>query len=499
MKSAQPPPEEASRRSRLNIIAGGILAAFLAALDTTALATVMPTIAEELGGLHLYSWVFAGYMILSAVSMPLWGKLADIYGKRRLFFGTVGIFVLASVLCGLSGSIYQLIVFRAIQGIGAGGLASIPFAIVSTAFPPHERGKALGAIASAWGVSSVLGPIIGSTIVLSLDWRWVFFVNVPVGSAAVAVVAYSYHEVRGRPSERVDFLGAAFLCSAIVAFLLALRAEEGVMAGWRPTLGGTALLSALLFLWRETRAADPILHLGFFRSRAFSLSNLLGFTASFAMFGIIAYIPLFAQITQGGSAMEAGAIITPMSLSWSLAAVASGRLAHRLGESNLIRFGIVMMILGMLLARMASPDTPLWHLILVVVAAGVGMGAQTPSLMLTVQQSVNQASVGVATSTQMLFRALGGALGVTITGAVMITSMSRALAGDLSGSLPGGVSLREILEPGLMNTLTPEVRHSMLGVLSSALGDGFTLGLAVVSISLLLSLLIPRTPRPAAT
>ena len=181
----------ADRRARLEIIAGGILAAFLAALDTTALATVMPTIAEDLGGLQFYSWVFAGYMILAAVSMPLWGKLADLYGKRRLFFATVAIFVLASVSCGFSGSITQLIVFRAIQGIGAGGLSSIPFAIVSTAFPPHERGKALGAIASAWGVSSVLGPIIGSTIVLSLDWRWVFFVNVPVGIAAVGVVAFS--------------------------------------------------------------------------------------------------------------------------------------------------------------------------------------------------------------------------------------------------------------------------------------------------------------------
>ena len=285
----------------------------------------MPTIAEELGGIHLYSWVFAGYMILSAVSMPLWGKLADLYGKRRLFFATVAIFVLASMCCGFSVSITQLIVFRALQGIGAGGLASIPFAIVSTAFPPHERGKALGAIASAWGVSSVLGPIIGSTIVLSLDWRWVFFVNVPVGIAAVAVVASSYREPLGRPSQKIDYLGAGLLCIAIVSFLLSLRVEEEAMGEMRLVLGVAAVLGAGLFIWRETRAPDPILHLKFFRARGFSVGNLLGFTSSFAMFGIIAYIPLFAQIVYGGSAMEAGAIITPMSLSWSLAAVASGR------------------------------------------------------------------------------------------------------------------------------------------------------------------------------
>jgi EmrB/QacA subfamily drug resistance transporter len=368
-----PHPGEANRRSRLNIIAGGILAAFLAALDTTALATVMPTIAEELGGLHLYSWVFAGYMILAAVSMPLWGKLADLYGKRRLFFASVAIFVLSSISCGLSGSITQLIVFRALQGIGAGGLSSIPFAIVSTAFPPHERGKALGAIASAWGVSSVLGPIIGSTIVLSLDWRWVFFVNVPVGIAAVAVVAYNYREGPGRPSQKIDYLGAALLCIAIVTFLLSLRVEEETMASTRLLLGVTALLSGLLFIWREARAPDPILHLQFFRARGFSVGNVLGFASNFAMYGIIAYIPLFAQITQGGSAMEAGAIITPMSLSWSLAAVVSGRLARRVGEVHLIRLGIVMMILGMVLARMASPEIPFWQLILVVVATGLGM------------------------------------------------------------------------------------------------------------------------------
>ena len=477
------------RRTRLSIIAGGILAAFLAALDTTALATVMPTIAEELGGLNLYSWVFAGYMILSAVSMPLWGKLADLYGKRRLFFATVAIFILASILCGLSSSIYHLIAFRALQGIGAGGLASIPFAIISTVFPPHERGKALGAIASAWGVSSVLGPIIGSTIVLSLDWRWVFFINTPVGLTAVAVIASSYREPTPHPVRRIDYLGAALLCVAIVSFLLSLRVDDSAMAGMRTGLGIAALVSALLFVWRERRAPDPLLHLEFFRARGFSLGNVLGFTASFAMFGVIAYVPLFAQITRGGSAMEAGAIITPMSLSWSLASVAAGRMAHRIGEGHLIRFGILVMILGLLLARTASPATPLWHLILVVVATGVGMGVQSPSLMLTVQQSVNQASVGVATSTQMLARSLGGALGVTVMGAVMVASMSAA-------AIPAGVSLSQMMEPGLLTTLTPDVQQAVLAILSEALDGGFTVGLVIACVSLLVSLFVPHRTHP---
>jgi MFS family permease len=224
----------ANERERIWIIAGVIMGAFLAALDTTILATVMPTVVGDLGGLQLYSWVFSVYMIMTAVSMPLWGKLSDAWGKKRLFSIAVGLFLLGSLLCGASQTLIHLIVFRGLQGIGAGGLAAVPFALVSTVFPPRERGKALGVLASAWGISSIIGPLLGSAIVMGAHWRWVFYVNIPLGVSAVAVIARKYTEAPPVQKESIDYAGAALLMVAMVALLM-LVLEMGHLQGAPPT------------------------------------------------------------------------------------------------------------------------------------------------------------------------------------------------------------------------------------------------------------------------
>jgi EmrB/QacA subfamily drug resistance transporter len=413
--------EEANLRARLRIIAGVILAAFLGALDTTILATVMPTIVGDLGGLPLYSWVFSVYMIMTAVSMPIWGKLSDAFGKKRLFLAAIALFLLGSALCGASQSMVHLIVFRGVQGIGAGGLASIPFALVSTVFPKEERGKALGVLASAWGISSIIGPLLGSAIVMSAHWRWVFYVNVPLGLLAQWIITREYREARTHHREEIDYAGAAFLASTIVCLLLTvlvLGRAKGVAPPEVWIVAVLLLLFVLLFLRRERRAPSPLLELKFFTRRAFWVGNLLGFIASFAMYGVIAFVPLYAQSILGGTALRAGLVITPMSLSWSAASIIAGRLIVRVGENTLIRFGMVMMAAGFVLALVPTDDATVGYLILCVTTIGIGMGCQTPSLMLSVQHSLEQANVGVATSTQMLARTIGGAVGVGVMGSV---------------------------------------------------------------------------------
>ena len=490
------PSDSRPRHPKSWIILGGILASFIAALDTTILATVMPTIVTELGGLQLYGWVFSVYMIMTAVSMPLWGKLSDVYGKRMFFFAAVVIFLAGSILCGTSSSMVQLIIYRGIQGIGAGGLSSMPFVLISTVFPPSERGKALGAIASAWGVSAVIGPLLGSAVVVSVGWPWVFYLNIPIGIASILIIASSYREEVGHKREPIDFPGAILLTLTIISLLLAL-----LRTGRVRTLLDEAvllLLSAwvvflILFIKRERSAPHPILEIGFFRRRAFWLGNLLGSLGSIAMYGVIAYAPLFAQTILGGTAVQAGLMITPMSLGWSTASLTAGRLAHRVGEPRLVRIGLLFMVLGLSLAYGAGAGIGVWYLMGCVTLIGIGMGCQTPSLMLTVQQSVEHKNIGVATSSQMLSRTIGGAVGVSVLG----SALNGVMGSVLGGALIGGQSVsdpQKLLEPAVRATLAPDEQDLVL----HAFGDGmqmvFLIALIVAIVSFTLSFLLPRVP-----
>jgi EmrB/QacA subfamily drug resistance transporter len=487
------------RKNRLMVITGGVLAAFLSALDTTALATVMPTIVADLGGLSLYSWVFSAYMVAAAVAMPLWGKLSDMYGRRGLFVAAVAAFLLGSVLCGAAQDMVQLVIFRGLQGVGAGGLSSIPFALVSTVFPVHERGKALGLVSSAWGVSSVLGPMIGSALVLSLHWRWVFYINLPLGACAVYVVTRYFVDRAPRRPGSLDVQGAALLAAAIVLTLAAILrfGRERVLADpavW--TAAALAVLVTALFLKRERRAENPILHLEFFSRRPFWSGNLLGFSASFGMYAIIAYTPLFAQVIGGGTALQAGLIVTPMSLSWSTASVVAGRFAHRFGNRPLIRFGACIMALGFCLAVAAGAASPLWYLMMCAAIVGFGMGCQTPALMLTVQHSLDLADVGVATSTQMLSRTIGGAVGVSVLGALLWG----VVAAGLAGVVPADQAVlrpEDLFTPGRLDGFAPEIHGRLVNILSSGMRVVFATGLAVMLVSLSLTHLLPaRSTKP---
>ena len=493
----------ANDRHRVMIVAGVIMGAFLAALDNTILATVMPTIVGDLGGLDLYSWVFSVYMIMTAVSMPIWGKLSDAWGKKKLFMLAVGMFLAGSFLCGASASMVQLIIFRGIQGIGAGGLAAVPFALLSTVFPMHERGKALGLLASAWGISSIIGPLIGGGIVMYTHWRWVFYINLPLGAAAIATIARAYAEASPPHRERVDYAGAALLTVSIVSLLLLVMqiGVQGSVAG----LAAYALIVLVfltLFIRQERRAPSPLLELGFFRLRTFWVGNLLGFIASFAMFGVVAFVPLFAQSVQGGTAIQAALVITPMSLSWSGASIIAGRLTHRIGENTLVRFGMALMVAGYILALFTAYNSGATFLGMCVFVLGAGMGSLTPALMLSVQHSLGQKNVGVATSTQMLSRTIGGAVGVAVMGAAMTGSMSSQISdlgaqGSLS-SFPEAIrdlfsDPQKVLDSHLRTMLSADQLMIILSAFTRALHTVFITGLLVIVLGLALSMLLPRS------
>lgn len=482
------------RRRRNGIIVGVMLSSFLAALDTTILATAMPTVVGELGGLAVYSWVFAVYMIMTAVSMPVWGKLADTRGKREIFFWTVGIFLGGSALCGLSDSMAFLVAFRGVQGIGAGGLASVPFTMISTVYPVRERGKALGLLSSVWGISSVLGPALGSFLLMHLDWRWIFYVNLPIGILSMAIVGSFYRDAGTGTRRGIDYAGAVLLGTGILSLLLFFLWAGEVFPAFSPraaVVGVGFLLCTFLFVRVERRVENPLLELGFFRLRAFWLGHLLGFLASFAMYGVIAYMPLFAQSSGGGTPVEAGIVITALSMSWSTASVIAGRLVYRLGERTMISAGNALMAGGFVLILAGPASAQLPYLLLCVVVTGLGMGCQTPSLMLTVQHSLDAAHVGVATSTQMLARTIGGALGVSVTGAAVAGRMAAGFR-TLSG-VGEGLTARDFLSGQLRDVLSARDYAAVSGAFAAAVQGAFFIGLGVVLIGAIGTAFLPRS------
>ena len=445
--------------NRRLVTLGMMLGIFLAGIDGTIVSTAMPTVVASLGGLELYSWVFAAYMLFAAITMPLFGRLADIYGRKRLFFVGVGAFVLGSALAGAAGSMRQLIAFRALQGIGAGAMFAIPYTVLGVIYPPAERGRAIGYGSAVWGVSSVIGPLLGYLIVATLSWRWVFYLSVPVGIAAVLVTARSLEETTGDADRYVDFVGAATLSVGIGALLVALETFDDASA----TAGGLAVLGVVSlggFYLAERRARVPIIPLSLFDDTTFVVTNAAGFLTSFAVFAALTYDPLFVQAVRGGP-QSAALIVFPLSIGWSGTSFVSGRLINRYGERRLAATGATLMAVSFALAALWTAGTPLWAMMITVFVTGVGMGTLTPALLVAIQNHLGTAQMGLATSSQQFFRNLGGTVGVAVLGVVLNTEMRGRLAsiprvsdiGDLqrillgSSAPPSGIA--SILADGL--------------------------------------------------
>ncbi|HET6405536.1 MAG TPA: MFS transporter [Candidatus Thermoplasmatota archaeon] len=421
------------------VLVGILFTIILAGIDMTIVSTVVPVALPELGGTHLYAWTFAAYMLATAVSMPVWGPGSDRWGRKRTFLLGVVVFVLGSVACAAAPTMPLFIAARALQGIGAGAVLSLPFIVLGVVFPPEKRGKALGVVSSAWAVSSVAGPLLGTLIVAGGSWRWVFLLNLPVGALAALLVARGMEETRaGGAAGRFDLAGSLLAglggASLIWGFTGLGEGRVGV-AQAALLAAGAALLGA--FVWHEGRARDPILPLSFFRHRGYAAAMGASLLAAFTGFGLAAYLPLQADATFG-TARAVGLVVAAFTVGWSAFGFTTGRLVHRHGERVFGVAGLVVHALG-LLALLVAFDHGLAATALAAALAGAGMGLLTPGLTVVVQNSVEVRRMGSATTSQQFTRQVGGALGVACF--VLAARLGGLRAGVVLMALASGAAL----------------------------------------------------------
>jgi EmrB/QacA subfamily drug resistance transporter len=409
------------RTSRPLTVVALLLGLFLAAMEMTVVSTAMPTVVAELGGLPLYAWAFAAYMLATTVTVPIWGKLADLRGRKPVLLAGIGLFLAGSLACGLAGSMSSLIAWRALQGLGAGAMQPVTFTIIGDLFDVRERGRMQGLFGAVWGIAGLAGPFVGGALVHSVGWRWVFWVNVPFGLASAAVLAVAYHERAERHPHRLDVAGAALLSVAVVAALLAGRSRAAGLAAVPVALAATAA-----FLAVERRAREPLLPLDLFSQRVVAVASAAGALMGAAMFATVTYVPLFVQSVLGRGPTAAGGAIAPMALGWPVASAISGRLVPRLGYRPLLLAGFATSAAAALAAAAAlRPGVPLPLVQGLMAAYGAGLGIANPPLLIAVQTSVAWNRRGVATASTLFFRTIGGTLAVGLLGAVLANALAR--------------------------------------------------------------------------
>ncbi|MFC0005028.1 MDR family MFS transporter [Micromonospora siamensis] len=431
-------PMLTARQIRL-LMFGLMTGMLLAALDQTIVGTALPTIVGELGGINHYSWVVTAYLLASTASTPLYGKMADLYGRRPVFLFSIGTFLLGSLLAGLSQDMTQLILTRGVQGIGAGGLMTLAFTIISDVVSPRERGRYQGLFGAVFGLSSVAGPLVGGYFA-ETNWRWIFYINVPLAILAIVVC---YHVMRLIPFQRrehaIDWVGAGLLVAGVSCLLLALSWGGNEYAWGSGVIIGLFVAGAVLgalFVAQEARVAEPILPLRLFRSATFALANSAGFVLGLVMFGSIIFIPLYLQIVKGASPTRSGLLMLPMMAGIIVTSILTGRAMSRIGRYKWFPVvGSAVLVAGMLLFRQLQVDTSLWAAFGYMVVIGVGLGLCMQSLILAVQNAVDVRDLGAGTSSATFFRSLGGSFGVAILGAVL----SSQLTGQLADRLPAAI------------------------------------------------------------
>lgn len=469
-------------RERRFATIGVLVGIFLAAIDGTVVTTAMPTVVTALGGLELYPWVFTSYMLFTAVTMPLFGRLADAYGRKKLFYVGITAFVAGSVLSGAAGSMVELVAFRAVQGIGGGAMLALPYTILGVIYPPERRGWAIGLGGSVWGIASVLGPPLGYLIVSTLGWRWVFYVNVPVGIVAVAFIATTLEESTGAATGDIDYAGALAIAIGVGAILVGLELLTA-----RPLAAGVAVVIGLTslggFYLAERRATEPIIPLSLFGDRTFLATVTAGFLTSFVVFAGLTYIPLFVQSVHGGANSSAIAVV-PISIGWSGMSVLAGRMTDRIGERRLSIVGTACIAASFAAGAFWTPATSLVVIVAVAFVMGVGMGTVTPPLLTVIQNHLGAERMGLATSSQQFFRQLGGAMGVSVLGFV-ITTLAR---GQLA-AVPGVSTLGD-LQRVLFETNTPPAGAA--AALASGLSSAFVVSAVIGVVALVVVFGLPR-------
>jgi EmrB/QacA subfamily drug resistance transporter len=520
-------PVPVEGRARIEIFAAVLLALFLAALDQTIVGTALPRILTDLHGTELYTWVVTIYLLTSTVTGPLYGKLSDQFGRRPMLMIGIGIFLAGSLLSALSQEMWQLILFRGIQGVGAGALFPISLAVIGDIFSPRERGRYQGFFGAVFAIAMLVGPFIGGFLTDNVGWHWIFLVNLPVGAVALAVIWRLLPRI-SHPERviSIDYLGAAAFTAAIVPIMLGLTNKQS--GDWTdPAVGGLLLLGAAMlgiFIWIETWARDPILHLGLFRNRAFAASVAATSMISFGFFGGIVFIPLWFQAVLGSSATESGYQILPMMAGLMIGSIGSGQIVSRTGRYKwLMVAGMLTAGLGILLLTQLSADTSITTVWLWLAIMGLGIGPSMAVFTIVVQNAVPFREMGVATSALTFFRQIGGSIGLAIAGTVFGSTLVAEIPRQLSAAgLPAqaigqlgssqAFSQREVTSVGInlgaqilgqvpeqlrasVEPLIPQIVHGIHESISLAIGSALWFGVAAAIVAAVLTVLVlPELP-----
>ena len=473
--------------NRTLILGATLLATFLTAMEATVVSTAMPTIIGELRGLNLYAWVFSAYLLTSTATVPLYGRLADMVGRKPVFIAGISIFLLGSVLSGAAQSMPQLILFRAIQGLGAGAVQPIIFTIVGDLFSLQERARVQGFFSAVWGASSVAGPALGAIITETIGWRWIFYINLPFGIAATALLAYSLHERKVEGHHRLDYAGAAVLTGGVATVLLGLLggAQGG---GINPPLilGGIVLL--VIFVFIETRVAEPILPLDLFKEPAIAVPCLAGLATGIVQFSLPSYLPLFVQGVQLGTAGDAAKPLGAIATAWTVAAFISPRLLLRVGFRAVAVGGMLLIAVGTAALLLYRPGTPIWLMVVNTAIVGLGLGFASNATLIAAQNAVGWERRGVVTASVQFTRTMGGTLGIAALGALLNARLAPTLQAG------GAADVNALLDPAQRGNLSGDALAFIQRGLASSLNLVYLIIVVIAVIGIAFVCFLPAHP-----